>query len=300
MKQNKSIIIFLSLMLAGMGFAMKLTATGPIQMKNVQVNPFTDLTVRTQFDVYLSQGDEEKLVIETYKSIIPYVNVKQTSDGLVIALDRKVNRISWLNRDKILKLYITVKDLEELKLSGACDLYMQTDFHVGDLKIDASGASDLVLKKITGTNIKINTSGASDIKGSTLEAKTVYINASGASDANVHIKAPTVKLIASGSSDFNLDVNAESLNISAHGSSDFKVKGNSTYLKANLSGSSDLKASDLKTETIVIDASGSSDSRLYVTKSLTVSCSGASSVYYTGSPQQTSFNVSGISSIKSK
>ncbi len=300
MKQNKLIVIFLSLMLAGMGFAMKLTATGPIQMKNVQVNPFTDLTVRTQFDVYLSQGNEEKLVIETYGSIMPYVDVKQTSDGLVIALDRKVNRINWLTRDRILKLYITVRDIEKLKLSGACDLYMQTDFHVDDLRIDASGASDLDLKAITGKNIKINTSGASDIKNGEFKVETIYINASGASDADVSIEANEVEIIASGASDFDLEVSTESLKINASGSSDFIVEGNSKFLKADLSGSSNLKARDLKAETIVIDASGSSDCRLYVTKSLTASSSGASSIYYTGSPQQTSFDVSGVSSIKSK
>ncbi|MCK4530634.1 MAG: DUF2807 domain-containing protein [Candidatus Marinimicrobia bacterium] len=301
MNKITKFIMILVVVMVGFGFAKSVLVTGPVETEEVRVKSFNRLDVRSQFDVYLTQGNKEELVIETYKSLRPYIKVEQENNTLKISFDRKVNKIKWGGKDHILDLHITVKDLEKISLSGACDLYMQTNLETkGDLKISASGASDLDMKSIKGNKIKIITSGASDIFNADIFAQKVYINASGASDGDIRIVADIVDLIASGASDFDLVIDVNNLKINAHGASDFNAKGRTKIFTIDVSGSSEMKAYDLVSDTVIIEASGSSNCKVHALKVIDANSSGASSIYFIGKPDKTKFSVSGVSTIKSK
>jgi len=301
MKRNKVLTILLvAFFTLSSAFAFKVTAKGPVISKNVNAKNFTKLDIRRQYDVYLTQGDKESVTVKTYESLMPYVDVDQRGDLLIVSMSKKLNNIKWLNRKHVLEVHITVKELEKVELSGACDLYMMSPLVTEDLKISASGASDLDLMKIEGNNIKIITSGASDIDDGDFLAKKIYINASGASDGNIKVVADVLDMIASGASDFDIDVDVQDLEISAHGSSDFDAKGKSRKFVINVSGSSDMDAFDLISDTIIVDASGGSLCKINAIKFIDASSSGASNIYYIGKPDRTKIQVSGVSSIKSK
>ena len=301
MNKITKIVIALTIIMVGFGFARSVLVTGPVEPEEIKVKSFSKLDVRSMFDVYLSQGDKEELVIETYKSLRPYIEVEQNNNTLSISFDHKVNKINWGGKDHILKLHITVKDLDKITLSGACDLYMKTDLETkGDLKISASGASDLDMMNIKGNNIKIITSGASDIFNADIFGKKVYINASGASDGDISIIAEIADLIASGASDFDIVVDVDDIKINANGASDFNARGKSKTFTVDVSGSSEMKAYDLVSDTVIIEASGSSSCKVHAIKVIDASSSGASSIYYIGKPDQTKISVSGVSTIKSK
>lgn len=131
-------------------------------------------------------------------------------------------------------------------------------------------------------------------------SQKIYINASGASDGDITVVANVLDMIASGASDFDIDVDVEDLTIRAHGSSDFNAKGKSRTFKINVSGSSEMRAYDLISDTIIVDASGSSNCKVHAIKVIDASSSGASSIYFEGKPDKTTISVSGVSSIKSK
>jgi hypothetical protein len=301
MNKITKIIMILVVVMVGFGFAKSVLVSGPLESEEVKVKSFNRLDVRSQFNVRLTQGNKEELVIETYKSLRPYIKVEQKNNTLKISFDHKVNKINWGGKDRILDLHITVKDLDKITLSGACDLYMQTDFETkGDLKISASGASDLDMMSIKGNNVKIITSGASDIFNADIFGKKVYINASGASDGDLSIVADIVDFIASGASDFDISVDVDDIKINANGSSDFNVRGKSKKFTVDVSGSSEMKAYDLISDTVYIEASGSSDCRVHAIKVIDANSSAASSIYYMGKPDKTTISVSGVSTIKSK
>ena len=304
MKKITKTIMILAILMVGFGFAKTVLVTGPLETEEIKVKSFNKLDVRSQFDVYLTQGDNEELVIKTYRSLRPYIKVKQDNNTLSISFDHKVNKINWggrKNKDRVLDLYITAKDLSKITLSGASDLYMQSDFETeGDLMISASGASDMDMMSIKGNNIKIITSGASDIFDASLFGKKIYINASGASDGEMSIVADIADFIASGASDFDIVVDVDDLKINANGSSDFNARGKTKIFKVDVSGSSEMKAYDLVSDTVIIEASGSSDCRVHAIKVIDANSSGASSIYYIGKPDKTSISVSGVSTIKSK
>lgn len=300
MNKITKIIMILVIVMVGFGFARSVIVSGPVETKEVKVKTFSKLDVRSQFDVFLTQGNKEELVIETYKSLMPYVKVEQVGKTLKIYLDKKINKIKWVNKDHLLSLHISANNLDNINLSGACDLYMETPLKADDLKISASGASDLDMKPIEGNNIKIITSGASDIDNAELIAKKVYINASGASDGNISIVADIVDMIASGASDFDIVVDVNDLKIRASGASDFNAEGKSKKFIVDVSGSSEMKAYDLISDTVIVDASGNSNCKVHAIKVIDASSSGVSNIYFVGKPDKTSFSVSGVSTIKSK
>ena len=300
MKKLTRILLVVAILATSVALARTVYIKGPVEQNDYKVKSFKKMDVRSQFDVYLTQGDKEEVVIETYETLLPYVNVETKNNTLYISLDKKVNRIKWGGKDQILDAYVTVKDLERIELSGACDMYMETDLETDNLKIIASGASDLNLEKIKGETIKIITSGASDIDEADLEAVEVYINASGASDGDIKVLANVLNMIASGASDFDIDVDVEEIEINAHGSSDFNARGKTKTFKVNVSGSSEMRAYDLISDTVIVDASGSSNCKVNATVVIDASSSGASTIYFTGKPDKTKINVSGVSSIKSK
>lgn len=300
MRSKNIFIAILAFMIASTAFAKVVTASGAIESLEFKVRSFDRLSVRSQFDVYLTQGDKEALRIETYKNLLPYVEIEQDNGTLNISLQRNLNRINWSGKKSYLKVYVTVKDLERLNLSGACDLYMLTDLHANDLKVVANGASDLSLKQILGNDISILTSGASDIDKGNIVANKIYINASGASDGGLVMDAKDIKMITSGASDFTITVNAEAMDIRAVGSSDFVADGNTKSIKVDVSGSSSFRGADLETIIAKIDASGSSHCVINVRESLEASSSGASTIYYGGNPESVSISVSGVSTIRKK
>lgn len=300
MKKTMKIFIVVSLMAIGIAFAKTVYVSGPLESKTFNERSFTRLDIKSQFNVYLTQENEEKIVVETYKNLMPYVVVEKRNQTLNVYLDKDLNRIKWNGKDEVLNVYISVKELEKVELSGACDLYLMSPLVTEDLKISASGASDLELNKINGKSIKIITSGASDIDNADLEAADIYINASGASDGNLEVVAKVLEMIASGASDFDISVDVDDLKISAHGSSDFNARGKTGKFKISLSGSSEMKAYDLISDTVIVDASGGSNCKIHVIKYLDASTSGASTIYYEGKPDKTNIQVSGVSSIKSK
>lgn len=297
MKKTTLILITLFFSVAE---AKVITVSGDLVRKEISATSFVQLDVRTQIDVCLSQGEKEEVYIETYESILPWVESEKKNGELMVRLDRRVTQINWFGRPKILKLHVTVKDLEQLDLSGACDLFMQTPMRFKDFNLNASGASDLNMKPVSGDNIRIFCSGASDISNASFDVNSFYLNTSGASDAEILIESANAEFITSGASDIDLEIVSEKLKINASGASDFYIFGECNGLKADISGASSLQAENLKSRTVDIDVSGMSDCRIYAGESLKASCSGTSSIYYSGNPPKTSFSVSGLSSIKSQ
>ncbi|MFA6618393.1 MAG: head GIN domain-containing protein [Candidatus Neomarinimicrobiota bacterium] len=300
MKKNKILLSFFLILVAGIGFAKYLHVSGPETTQDYRIKNIANLEVSSQIDLYLSQGDEEELIVETYKSLIPHIKVEQNGQRLRVYLDRKVHRLKWNGKKEKINAYLKVKDLDKISLSGACDLYMQTEFETEDLKILANGASDLEFAKIKGKNIHLIMSGASDIDHGEIQAKRIYINTIGASDGALTLDAESIEIIASGASDFNIDIKAQDIKIKALGSSDFKVRGRAKNFMLQASGSSDIQAYDLMSDKVIVKASASSSCRVNSKNSLEANTSGASSIYYKGNPENLKLNITGASSIKNK
>ncbi|MGI8495299.1 MAG: head GIN domain-containing protein [Pyrinomonadaceae bacterium] len=96
------------------------------------------------------------------------------------------------------------------------------------------------------------------------------------------------------------NVKSESLKLEAGGASKITVDGTATNLESDASGASGIYAGSLNVENADVEASGASKIVVSANNELKADASGASSIYYTGEPKNLVSKSSGASSIKKK
>lgn len=110
-----------------------------------------------------------------------------------------------------------------------------------------------------------------------------------------------VDLEVSGASEASVsDVKTESVKLDANGASKIKISGEVKNLKAKANGASVIDAENLKSENAEIETNGTSTATVALTKELNAEANGASEITYVGEPKTIKQNASGASSIKKK
>lgn len=169
------------------------------------VSGFSSIDVSDGIDVYLTQGNEETVVVSaSSKEYVDKITTRVENGVLKIYFGRESGiSITW--RDRKLKAYISVKTLESIDASAGSDVIVKGTLTLNKLKMDLSGGSDFVgnvkinelVVEMSGgsdvrlsgsaTNVKIDASGGSDFSGYALAADYVVIDASGGSDAEISV-----------------------------------------------------------------------------------------------------------------
>jgi hypothetical protein len=168
------------------------------------VKGYHGIRVSDAIDLYLSQGQEEAVVVSAKDVKIRDRIITEVVDGiLVIRLDAKL----WHHlRDNKLKAYVSYTMLDEITGSGATNIYVDgviageklalnlsgaSDFkgaiRVKQLDLDQSGASHSVITGLVTGGAKMRLSGASEVKGYDLTVDECSVNASGSSDVRVTV-----------------------------------------------------------------------------------------------------------------
>jgi hypothetical protein len=195
------------------------------------VTAFRSITVSDAIDLYISQGDEEGVVVSAENSH-SRERIQTTVENGVLKI--RCDKNAPGNRN--LKAYVSFKTLEKLTASGASDVYVQGSIKGEQLDIILSGASDFK-GKVDLKNLNIEQSGASDavISGT---AANLKIQSSGASDLKgFELYAENCDASASGASDIRITVTRE-LNASASGASSVHHKGEAIIRTVSSSGAS--------------------------------------------------------------
>jgi hypothetical protein len=248
--------IFLVLMIAGL---TSMFASGQ-KKETRQVLGFTGIDASNAFDITVSRGNAESLVIEADEAVMPLVRSEVRNGVLHLYLDN-ANRVKNI---KTLKATVVMKNLASVSLSGACKFTANDLFTSDGFTGDCSGASSMSVNISTG-GLSIASSGASKIQMKANVSGDAKLNVSGASKIQGELKATHVKFNASGASTVD-------------------VAGSATDIKIDVSGPSKISASKFTVQTATVEASGPSKTTLNVADHLKVNSSGPSSIEYKGSP----------------
>jgi hypothetical protein len=231
---KKIILIVCSVFLTGGLFAQQ-----PISDPNVEVREaknFHVISVSSAFDVFISQGSEEKVAVSAAEAKdLAHIIVTVKNGVLEIGWDRK---IKWGRANKKLKAYISFKNIDKLEASGACDVNINGTLKADkDFRIELSGATNLSGKIEVGDKLIVDLSGASDAKLSG-KADKMVIDANGASSfKGFEFVVDYCNATASGASDIKITVNKE-LSAHASGASDVGYKGTGKTIDVRTSGAS--------------------------------------------------------------
>ena len=238
---------------------------GLIYDDNVQkrkVTSFTAIKVSNAIDLYITQSNSNEVAISASSIEFRDQIITEVVGGTLII--RMGENDSWYNwkkwRDYKAKAYVSVKELNALTASGACNVKL--------------------VDQVEASNMKVKLSGASDFKGD-FEVNNLSLTISGASEYKGNLKA----------SNLIMDIS---------GASDVVLSGTTDDLVLEASGASDVKLFNLVTKGAKANVSGASSADIYVTQLLKAQASGASSINYKGGATVKEISSTGASSVKFK
>ena len=231
-------VMLMAMLVSAVLFAQKTINDPNAEPRNL--SGFHAIKISNAFDIYISQGNEDAVAISASKAEYREKIITKVENGvLIIRFDDDKKFWKGWNGDKTkLKAYISVKKLDKLDVSAACDVYFEGGISAEELQVNLSGASDLK-GKIEAKKLRFVISGASDatISGNAAE---LSVDASGASDfKGFDMVTNYCTAEASGASSVNITVNKE-LNAKASGASSVRFKGEGLIRDIKTSGSSDV------------------------------------------------------------
>ena len=197
---------------------------------------FTSIKVSSGLHVFLSQGNEEAIAISA-----PGEKYKQ---GIKTEIENGELRIYYSGDkmrydDQKMNVYVAYKNLEQILVSGASDVFVAGVMDVPLLNIHMSGASDMK-GELNVKELNIKLSGASDMRLSG-KVTNVNIESSGASDVKAYgLTALNCNVKVSGASDVNITVTGE-LSANANGASNVYYKGPAEVKVKQSSGASTIE-----------------------------------------------------------
>ncbi len=204
-------------------------SSGPVQaQENIakevrEVSTFTGIDAGGAFDIFLSQADATKLVVETESNNIDKV-ITEVHNGILEISSKGIKR-----SDKMV-VYVTTPEVNSIDIHGAASLEGLTSLNGNHLRIKASGASDINLEiyydeitsevsgaarlLLSGESPKhtITVSGAAKVMARGLSTEVTKATASGVSSASVNASTEVVSN-TSGAGSIDLTGKPETLTI---------------------------------------------------------------------------------------
>ncbi|TAE29423.1 MAG: DUF2807 domain-containing protein [Cytophagales bacterium] len=231
----KSHLIALSLL------ALSLTANAQDWKKDYPVSDLTGLQADNGVDVYLTQGNTEKLTIEVKGFDENEVRATVQNGTLMLGVNRR-SGIYMNGKNRSIKAYLTVRQLRNIQVLGGSDLIGQTPFTANDLNVQVMGGADLKMTlKANQLNLQLSGGADVDLQGS---ARTFNAEGSGGADLDAAgFVTETCTASAHGGADMNVNATRE-ISLKAAGGSDISYSGPAKLLSKSASGGSDITRRD--------------------------------------------------------
>ncbi|MDP1622024.1 MAG: head GIN domain-containing protein [Bacteroidales bacterium] len=228
-----SLFLGISTLFAGCTMIGGMQGDGNVLKETRKVTAFDGIEVSGAFDIILKQGAVEEVTVEADANLLPVIRTDVVGGILRIETKKPVRKVT------VMKVYVTVKDLKIIDVSGAVDIDTDGMLAVPELRIEASGASDSKLN-IEVQNLKLDCSGASKMKFSG-SAVNVKMDLSGASDIfGYDLLAESYDIDISGAGNAQINV-SKRIRAGISGAGSVKYKGSPSEIDQHVSGAGSIK-----------------------------------------------------------
>ena len=119
----------------------KVSGNGKVVKQDREVSAFTAIDASGVFNVYLSQGEKESLVIEADENLMPLIETRVEGNTLHIDQKEHIN-IKYAKKKSI---YVTFKEINRLKINSVCNISTSQMLHLKELNLDHSGVGNVQL-----------------------------------------------------------------------------------------------------------------------------------------------------------
>jgi len=192
---------------------------------------FTSIKVSTGIDLYIAQSNNVSLRVEADENLHDII-ITEVSNGVL-----KVYSEKNIWRAKARKVYVAVKDLEELKATSGSDVYSENTLRVSNFKVTTTSGADARIMVDT-ENLETSATSGSDLK---ITGKTVNHTSKATSGSSINayeLKSENVIVRATSGADINIYA-SKSIDARATSAGDIDFKGNPRQVnkKSNSGGS---------------------------------------------------------------
>jgi len=205
---------------------------GKVKKETRDIKSFDAIKIGGAFEVHLTQGDRESLVVEADENLLKLITAEVKGGTLVVSTEKNIRNSKELN------LYITFKDISKLDLSGAVEVKSEGMIKLDNLELEGSGASEVTLK-LELDRLTADFSGASEINLSG-SANTCDFDMSGASEVDAYgftVKECTIELSGAGEARLNV---TDNLKARVSGAGEIRYEGNPS-VDSRVSGAGSIK-----------------------------------------------------------
>ncbi len=213
-----------------------------------KVNEFEVLDVDGACKVMYTQGAADTVRVEGEPRDIAQFEWSQEGNKLTMGMKNKIAVINLYNTTSQVTIYVSSTKLTDVELYGVSDLYMDEPVKFDKFKLKSDGASTIGLTDFTAESLRITASGASNMKIKKANVGMFNLNMSGTGDikANV-IGAENVdaRLAGAAAMDMNL-TECGDVNVEVSGAVSVTVMGNARSISKNKSGVASIDIDDLK------------------------------------------------------
>lgn len=208
------------------------------QTRTLDITGFSELSLGISANLYLEQGVNERIEVSCDDDIFQKIEFELRGSELVIKKEGRWNWKDGWKRSEV-DIYVTMKDVEELSVSGSGTIEGKGTLNTEDLRLSVSGSGDMDLDLDSDElDLRISGSGSIRLNGIAEEAEA-KISGSGRIKAD-DLSVKSFKASISGSGSCYITATQEiSANIS--GSGNVYYQGEPSRVNSNSSGSGKIR-----------------------------------------------------------
>lgn len=154
---------------------------GNVVEEKRNVGEFNEIKVSRGMNVYISQGEQIKVLVRADENLLELIETNIVGDALEIKANKNIKRAESK------KVFVTVPNLSVIKSSSGSNVYSETEIRSKKLELSTSSGSNMKLE-VDARSIDASTSSGSNMK---LEGSTT--NFSGKASSGSNIKAKELK-----------------------------------------------------------------------------------------------------------
>ena len=206
--------------------------SGAVERREIYLSEITSIDVEGDATLYLTQGEEQKIEVETNTNLFSVIN-HRVKDG---EWDAKFDRCVRKGR---LTFYVTLKNIHELEVSGSGKIIGENQIKSDKLKVSVEGSGEVKLQ-IETRELESDIEGSGNIVLSgTTSSHKAEVEGSGKIQAyDLISRSADIEIAGSAKALINVEDN---LSVKISGSGDVIYKGN-PKVNSKISGSGKVSA----------------------------------------------------------
>ena len=202
-----------------------------------KVAEFDKIGLAVPANLYLTQGSKNELIIEADDDLLAKILTEVNGTGLEIRFEKWYH---FKGHGKI-NIYITVKDIKALGVSGSGDIIAKSAINAEKLNLEVTGSGSILIDNLSVKDVYTLVTGSGDIniKGtSKANSLNAEVTGSGDIESNIEFKNGELDITGSGSIRANI---SDDLNADITGSGSIYYKGN-PVIDADITGSGKIRS----------------------------------------------------------